>query len=240
MNIDSETFISWGFFGLVSVGFYSLYPITNYFLKKFSQKYNNYTLERKEYILTNIIKSKVLLLISGLFLSTVYDKSLDILTVRHSSGNYLFWKNISALYACTDFIGLIRNKKMETSTIIHHYCVLITYFVISMLDFRKESIFKAALMYGAFSALAFMVNFYLGARFLLEKHSKWDIVTKKVSAVSYILACAFNWTWQMYYMRVLYLNSNNIYNLLFQFSIYSTLLVAWISDDLKLMKFLLN
>ena len=240
MNIDSETLISWGFFTAVSIGFYSLYPVTNFILSKLSNKFRDYNSDRKEYILTNIIKSKVLFVISGLFLGTVYDKSLDLLTVKNSTGKYLFWKNISALYACTDFIGLIRNKKMEMSTIIHHYCVLITYFVISMLDFNKESIFKAALMYGAFSALAFMVNFYLGARFLLEKHSKWDIITKKFSAVSYILACAFNWTWQMYYMRVLYLNSSNIYNLVFQFLIYSALLFAWISDDLKLMQFLLN
>ena len=240
MNIDNETFISWGFFGVVSVGFYSLYPVTNFILNKMSQKYSEYNNDRKEYILTNVIKSKVLLLISGLFLGTVYDQSLDILTVTHSSGNYLFWKNISALYACTDFIGLIRNKKMETSTIIHHYCVVVTYLVISMLDFRYASIFKAALMYGAFSALAFMVNFYLGARFLLEKQSSYDIITKKMSAISYVIACAFNWTWQVYYMRVLYINSTNIYNLILQFSIYFVLLFAWISDDLKLMQFLLN
>ena len=240
MNIDSETFISWGFFTAVSIGFYSLYPITNFFLEKFSAKYNNYSLERKEYILTNVIKSKVLLLISGLFIGTVADKSLDLLTVTNQNGNYLFWKNISALYACTDFIGLIRNTKMEMSTIIHHYCVLITYLIISVLDFNRSSIFKAALMYGAFSALAFMVNFYLGARFLIDKNSKTDIIVKKTSAVSYVLACAFNWSWQVYYMRVLYLNSTSIYAILFQFTIYVTLLFAWISDDLKLMKFLLS
>ena len=240
MNIGSETFISWGFFGLVSVGFYSLYPITNFILSKCSKKYRDYSLERKEYILTNVIKSKILLLISGLFLNTLYDKSLNILTVRNSSGKYLFWKNISALYACTDFIGLIRNKKMETSTIIHHYCVVITYFAISVMDFNNENIFKAALMYGAFSSMAFMVNFYLGARFLIEKHSYYDIYIKKVSAITYVIACAFNWTWQMYYMRILYIKSNNIYNIALQFIVYTILLVAWISDDLKLMQFLLN
>ena len=35
MNIDSETFISLGFFTAVSIGFYSLYPITNFFRKVF-------------------------------------------------------------------------------------------------------------------------------------------------------------------------------------------------------------
>ena len=76
MNIDNETFISWGFFTIASVGFYSLYPITNYILGKCSKKYNEYTLDRKEYILTNIIKAKVLLLISGLFITNVYNNQL--------------------------------------------------------------------------------------------------------------------------------------------------------------------
>jgi hypothetical protein len=240
MNIDSETFISWGFFTIASIGFYTLYPITNYILEKCSKKYNEYTLDRKEYILTNIIKSKVLLLISGLFITNVYNNQLNLLTVRNNTGNYLIWKNISALYACTDFIGLIRNTKMELSTTIHHYCVLITYLIISALDFEKESIFKAALMYGAFSAIAFLVNFYLGFRFLVEKYSKNERILRKLSAISYVLACAFNWAWQVYYMRVLYLNSTNIYNIIIQFTIYFILLAAWISDDLKLMRFLLN
>ena len=80
------------------------------------------------------------MLISGLFIGTVADKSLDLLTVTNQNGNYLFGKNISALYACTDFAGLIRNKKMEMSTIVHHYCVLITYLIISILDFNKSKV----------------------------------------------------------------------------------------------------
>lgn len=240
MNINNESIISWGFFSVVSVGFYSLYPVTTYLLKKCSKKYNDYTLDRQEYILTNIIKSQVLLVISGLFLGNVYNESFDILTVKHNSNNYLFWKNIAALYACTDFIGLIRNGKMEMSTVIHHYCVLITYFIISILDLRTESVFKAAMMYGAFSSLAFLVNLYLGIRFLAEENNKTVLVIKKLSAVSYVVACGFNWTWQVYYMRVLYLNSINVYGIIVPFTVYTILLGAWISDDLKLMRFLLN
>lgn len=240
MNINNETFISWGVFTTASLCIYYLYPVADAILTKCSQKYNEYATDRKEYILTNIIKSNVLVVISGMVIGVITDDNVNLLTVRNKTKQYLIWKNIAALYACTDFVGLVKNKKMQTSTLIHHYCVLIMYVVISVLDFDQESVFKAAVMYGAFSSLAFLVNFYLGLRFLVQKHGKCDLIIKNLSAVSYILVSAINWSWQIYYLKMLYSNSSNIYNIAIQYILYITALVAWVSDDLKLMHFLLT
>ena len=123
--------------------------------------------------------------------------------------NIIFWKNLVAVYTSTDLVGLIRNKKMATTTIIHHYCVLIGFFVISFKQFKEEGIYKAIFVYGCFSSLAFLVNFFLGYRFLVDKDSYKSNIIKSLSHKSYLFVIISNVTWQLYYIITVLIYKSN-------------------------------
>ena len=235
-----EIFLNWGFLIISVVGYDGVYKLAYKLFNKISPKFASLDNLKKQYIVTNINKSALLSIISIIFGTIVYKKPAHIRPMNIVSGNErLMWKNITALYACTDIVGLIRNKRMEMSTKIHHYGVVLAFLIISISDFAPGSLSKALVMYGSFSSLAFCVNLYLGSRFFLHKNSKYLPPIKKFAKYSYILACLLNWSWQSLYIKNTYLTNVVVSkSQLFKFVINTGLLYAWISDDIKLIKHL--
>jgi len=159
---------------------------------------------------------------------------------------HLLFKNITALYAITDIAPLFINRnKMMSSTIIHHVCVGLAYTGIVHSNLNNVGLSNAIIVYGLFSSLAYMVNFYLGFRYLTTNKTIIKYL-KKCAFINYISACSYNWSVQAIYLlsfvRSLYINTStqlNIYNIS-NLGIYGAFLYFWISDDIVLMRHLLK
>ena len=50
--------------------------------------------------------------------------------------------NGSLLYALTDIVALVLNKRMAASTVVHHYCTAAALLVVLASDLRQEGVFK--------------------------------------------------------------------------------------------------
>ena len=217
-------------FYIGSVIYFFSYYITNYFLNnnsRLSLKYNMISFQRKLYICSNIIKSIFLCILSINYI---------ILLIKNKT-LFLNWKNEEfsikssvILYMIPDFWSMIiTNSTMMMTTIFHHLCVLIaTVFIINS-DIETDGIHISFIYYGLLSSFSFLVNTFLGMRFLVKFTKK----QQKFIIINYILICLFNWTWQIYYL----LNINEIY--IYKF-ILILLLYFWINDDIVLLKFLKN
>ena len=166
--------------------------------------------------------------------------------------------NITLLvYTITDIIPTIMNREiMMKSTLIHHICVMAAYGYISLSPWKLEGIERGLFMYGIFSSYAFLVNFFLGARYLFDKKDtkildnptfKQKVYKgiKKTSLVTYAISCGFNWMWQLKYFVFLFMNkcySNGFSPYLgvdiSLLGLYLFMIYNWILDDKVLMFFL--
>jgi hypothetical protein len=234
--IDLSFLSCWLFLVLSSGIFYNSYTILDNVLLKYYLKYSSYDNDRKEYILTNMLKSIFLFFMSIAFVGNIVSGTINLYDTSNWSANIIFWKNLVAVYTSTDLVGLIRNKKMATTTIIHHYCVIIGFLVISVKQFKEEGVYKAIFIYGCFSSLAFLVNFYLGYRFLDSKDSVFSTTIKSLSHKSYLFVIICNILWQLYYIGTVLIYKSSI----FMISILLSLVSLWLRDDLILLKFLSN
>ncbi len=50
--------------------------------------------------------------------------------------------NGSILYAVTDIVALVLNRRMAASTVVHHYCTAAALFVVLASDLRQDGLFK--------------------------------------------------------------------------------------------------
>ena len=227
------------FFPIVLGSYTGYYLYIHKLLKQFPV-YKTLSDDRKYYVIFNISKSSMLLWISySIFLG--YKRNLLTLTSIDWS-NQILYKNITALYSITDIAPLfINRKKMMKSTVIHHVCVFLAYLKIVSSDLVTTTIPNAIILYGLFSSLAFVVNFYLGFRFI-TKNESLKTLFKKLAFISYMIACSYNWSIQATYLYSYISNlytkySENPLNIGY-LGLYMSFLYFWISDDIILMKYL--
>ena len=50
--------------------------------------------------------------------------------------------NGSILYAVTDIVALVMNRRMAPSTVVHHFCTAAALFVVLTSDLRQDGVFK--------------------------------------------------------------------------------------------------
>jgi len=228
-------------FFLISMGYEGSLYVTDYIFKTFSKKYNSLSYNSKQYVITNLNKSVVMAIVFFSFLNTTvkHPEFLTDYTAIVNVKQQRYWRLLTMLYASTDLISLIRSPKMPFSTQLHHYGVLLALGIILLSKFNGPSLAKALAIYGSFSAGAGVVNIYLGVRKLIEPKSKGLWVLKKISLITYILACSGNWTWQLNYLLI-YLKAPYKLITIFKFLINTGLLYSWIQDDFKLIRHLLT
>jgi len=211
-----------------------LYLANNNILKYILNKNNNfitYNSERKEYIITNINKSFFLLLIAIYFCYNIKNGKINLLNLQIDDNDLINYKNITSFYSITDLISTILCfKTMKSSTIFHHVCVILVNLWI--LQAKKiNELQKGIIIYGGFSSMAFLVNFFLGYRFLTKNYN----IMKKIVYNNYVIACLLNWSWQSFHTYKFFYKKNTNYK---GFILYLFALYFWISDDIKLMEFL--
>lgn len=208
---------------------YSLsYRILHSLLKRLNEKYNDYDINNQYYILSNILKSLTLFILVIVLLN-----NLEFM-FNHDKWylDKLFLTNVTAIYSITDFSALLFSyNRMNRSTITHHIGVILAYTYIYYCNFEKEGIHKSIIYYGMFSSIPFLVNFYLGIRFLYKREN--TIIIKKLCFWVYLLSVIFNWFWQIRYTIQL-IQLNHYYTTMFILG----MMLNWLYDDTKLLYFL--
>ena len=203
-----------------------LHFIFSMFNNDIFQNYKNYGYNRQLYILSNLIKAIFLFYIS-LSYSYLYLTNESIQNNNWVEKSYEI-KSLVISYVIPDFWSiLITSKTMKISTLFHHLCVIIATIFIVVSDLQKIGVHISFMMYGLFSAYTFLVNYFLGARFIYNFSKKSITFTN----CTYILSCTLNWNWQLFYLI------KNFY-LSIDWLVFTTLLYFWISDDIILIKFL--
>lgn len=196
-----------------------LFYITNFYLlnnlfyifleKRYISIYNR---DRLRYITKNIVKSIILFII--FFYSIIINK--------WSNENIY---NYGIIYASHDILSLIMyNDILSKTTKLHHLAVLVLSILNLYNTYEIYNVWHGLVLYCLLSASTFYINFFLGARFLLNRNLS-SIISKKLF-FCYLITCIINWLYQ-------------IYNIYYFFNIYYLSLILFIVyDDIVLLRFL--
>jgi hypothetical protein len=215
---------------------YFMYLITDHGLKKYNTRYSVFGKDTQEYIVSNITKSIVLFWLCSYYTSIIFSIIRNINSNDNQDTKLI--NNIALLYASTDFVNLFIVKKNKLSTILHHVFVnLLSFYSIYGEQFKQGSSWYLVVLYGIFSCYAYLVNGFLGMRFLYPKNHSTIRSIAKVSVFTYILSCAVNWSIQLYLNFIWWGELTNDDNL-FKYLMYLVGIFVFVHDDIKLMKFL--
>lgn len=196
---------------------YGIFLLDKYFP---GNDFNDY---KKKYIIKNISKS---FLLFTLFFST---------TIPLINGFILNeWSNVSfyicgCFYTAIDLGGLIYVRGLPRATKIHHTTVTIIGILNLLTDYNKPGYYKSFLIYCYFSIIPFIVNFYLGSRYLIN-----DIkIRKKIAKASYIIYF-FSLITNIISQTILFYTNEFSYTIIFYIILFSLI----INDDIILINFL--
>ena len=199
--------------------------------------YQKIKLEKQMYIIKNVVKSLVLLYV-GVF------SSIDFI---HFIYNNVYEMNLvynyASLYVANDFIALLIVPNLPKTTILHHQitCLFLVYTL--HVDFNSiGNVGQLLFIYTIFSSYAFLVNFYLGIRFLKNKNDNNSLLNKIIEYTKiyayyiYTISCIINWI--IHISLLSYRAYLGVFNL--HYILYTGLLYFIIKDDLILMSWLKN
>ena len=193
------------------------YYITN---DEILDKFNLY---KRRYIIKNLWKSAILFLV---LLTTTLSVIDGFFYNIWSPTIFLIW---GTLYVSLDLSGLVYVRGLPVPTKIHHIVVCILGTLNSITDYNISGYYRSILIYTYFSIVPFIVNFYLGYRYLETNDNRRKLV-------GYI----------SYYIYSISLICNIISQIVFfilqpfQWSIlfYLLMFTMIINDDIKLIQFL--
>jgi len=178
---------------------------------------------KRKYITKNIWKSFMLLLI-------LIGASLQFLDgfVNNVWSNLSF-KTWGTVYVALDLSGLIYVKGLPIATVIHHIVVNILGIVNAQTDYNMPGYYRSILIYTYFSIIPFLVNFYLGYRYLDTNEYR----KKRLAYYSYRLY-QFSLFFNIFSQLVFFITEPLHYSIVFYFVLYCLIL----NDDIKLIVFL--
>ena len=211
--------------------------ILMYIALTFNSNYQQIQLSKQLYIVKNVVKSFVLLYL-GIFASIDF---IRFIQNDYYEMNLVYY--YASLYVANDLTALLIVPNLPNTTKIHHQitCAFLLYTL--HVDFNSvENVGQLLFIYTIFSSYAFLVNFYLGMRFLKNANNTKtylnDIIdySKKYAYYIYFVSCIINWSIQLTIMS--YRMYNGIINL--HYILYSGLLYFIVKDDLILMNWLKN
>ena len=189
-------------------------------------KFNNYDINRKNYIIKNIIKSNILYILSILSipLSIAYQYGKpEVNTIIQFSGMF---------YVANDSMGLFKVENLGPATTLHHIISTTIGLLVPMIDFYDSSTAQLLVIYTLSASYAYNVNYYLGIRFLKERNETVEL--KWNSFMIYLMLCVCNFGYHGYWLYT------NLYNLSSCNIAYYTIITPLIYDDYKLLSFLYN
>jgi hypothetical protein len=135
-------------------------------------------------------------------------------------------------YSSNDFVALFTVKKLSKTTINHHKVTVFLSFLALNIDYSNSSLGRMLFIYTLSSSYAFIVNYYLGSRFLHQRNALTNM--KKVARNVYGLTLFCNWNWHIIWSFINY-NLLGIQHLIYFFVMYFV-----VKDDIVLFTWLCN
>jgi len=105
-------------------------------------------------------------------------------------------QTFASMYVSNDIVGLY-SVKLHASTRMHHMTAAVFLMAAWCADFQESTTAKMLALYTIFSALTFMVNLYLGMRFIFSEELPVMHRLKKYAKWSYVVFCGMNWVCQI-------------------------------------------
>lgn len=204
---------------------FSSYFTFDYFLKEYSTSYREIPSDKKFYVLSNLIKSAVLLSYSPLAFN------LLVQSMHHDVWDTNKIRIMGTLYCIPDFVSLFVVKRMANSTKIHHIVVCVFNLISVYNDYEEVNVIRAIMVYAVFSTFAYMVNLLLASRFLKTSYFV-RVALSATALVIYASCCGVNWCWQVWFLSTI------VADQLVAVVLYSALVLFLVWDDLILMKWL--
>lgn len=200
----------------------------------FNSNFQKFQYKRQIYMVKNIVKSILLAYMS------IYS-TIDFITfVKNDYFDKTIVNYYASLYVANDLLALLLVPNLPKTTEIHHKITSFLLLYTLNVDFNDiQNVGKLLFIYTILSSYTFLVNMYLGIRFLENESSQIHINTiieyNRISAYYiYLVCCCINWSIHIsIYMNRLY---NHIFNI--HYFIYGILLFFIIKDDLILMSWL--
>jgi len=216
-----------GIFAIGSYVVFSSYFVMDYYMARLSTSYNAIPDDKKFYVLSNLVKSGVLLAYSPICIKLLY------LTLAHGEWSTPRIRNMGVLYAIPDFVSLLLVKRMSMSTKVHHVCVVLFMLVNLFVEYEQESVGRALVVYAIFSTFAYLVNLLLASRFLAIS-ARLSLAMSALALVVYGACLGINWTWQLAFLGRLWMRDHTSLPLY----VYMALISMVVYDDIVLIKWL--
>jgi len=192
-------------------------------------KYNNLneltnlTEYKIKYIIKNIWKSFILFLM--LILGTFHFLEGFINNRWYNVFFYIF----GTIYSSLDISGLIFVRGLPTATVVHHCVVGILGSLNLLVDYSISGYYRSIIIYTYFSIIPFLVNFYLGYRYISNNR----VMIKKIASYSYKIY-TFSLISNILSQIVFFINQEYSNYLYMYIGLYTLILY----DDINLIKFL--
>jgi len=218
-------------FAVGSYVVFSSYYVANHFMSRLSTSYAAIPADKQFYVLSNLIKSAVLLAYCPSAATTLF-RALAL-----DEWANMRIRNLGVLYAIPDAVSLLLVSRMATSTVVHHLCVVAFMVVNLYIDYEHESIGRALVVYGIFSTFAYLVNLLLASRFLPVLPSV-SLVLSALALVIYVSTLGINWLWQIQFLWKLVRSPTLGAAHAASIAIYLCLIALVVRDDIVLVKWL--
>ena len=209
------------------------YIFTYIFLEDYNKTFKRLELNKRLYVVKNIVKAFNLGYISFTYTNTLVNYMIsdkyDMPVIR----------DLASLYVSNDILALILVPNLPMTTKIHHSLTTLFLFYTMIVDYNDISNpGKLLLIYTLLSCYSFLVNLYLGIRFLEQKNTENRIIkySRVASFYTYATCCIMNWSIHCYILLSRVISWQ--YNL--QYLTYTGLLYFIVKDDLILMSWLKN
>ena len=205
---------------------WSSYHSFHFYLSKFSQSYaaiNNQ--EKQFYVLSNLIKSAVLLAYSPLAAQLLY----NTMVLDEWDSNRI--RIMGTLYTIPDFVSLFMVSRMAWTTVAHHVVVCAFNLWSLWNDYSAVNVVRAVVVYAVWSTFAYLVNLLLASRFV-DTTPFLSASLSVLALVIYAVCCALNWSWQAWFLSGLAATQP------VQVGLYVALMLMLVWDDVVLMRWL--
>ena len=206
-----------------------------YVILVFNENFQKINMAKQLYIVKNIVKSWILLYVAIYASFDLYNfiltNHIDMNQIHHYACNYV----------SNDILALVLVPNLPYTTRIHHMITSLFLLYTLNIDYNDiTNVGQFLFIYTLFSSYTFLVNFYLGIRFLKHEKNKYlnQIIEYSRICAYYIYkySCFLNWTIHIVFLS--YRAYLGIFNL--HYLIYSGLLFFIIKDDIILMSWLSN
>jgi len=186
---------------------------------------DKFTLYKRKYIIKNLWKSSMLALI---MISATISFIDGFFHNTWSNLTFFVW---GTYYVSLDLSGLVYVRGLPITTKVHHVVVCILGTLNAIADYNIPGYYRSILIYTYFSIVPFIVNFYLGYRYLETNETRRKLISK-LSYYIYSFSLFTNILCQIlfFYFEVF------SFSIIFYIAMFSMIM----NDDIKLIRFLKN